>query len=176
MTGEWTSQNYYEILDVSPNTPGPKIREAYLKAKEAYCLDSPALYKTFTEAEARQILLLIDEAYRAISKRLHDEAAQAAVQVSRPALEPLPEKSIEVFDGQILQRIRESKGVSLAEISQQTKILVAYLRAIEAEDYAELPARVFVHSYVKEIAKFLSLDMNKVVKSYMSNYKRDTVG
>ncbi len=55
--------NYYEILEVSKEAPQHEIHRAYERAKGTYSSENPALYTVFSAVEARQLLLLIEEAY-----------------------------------------------------------------------------------------------------------------
>ena len=71
------------------------------------------------------------------------------------------------FTGALIAKVRLSQGVELADIAQRTKISAAHLRAIEAEAVAELPALVYVQGFVQEVAKYLRLDTQQVVRSYM---------
>ena len=57
------TQNYYEILEVATDAPDHEIRAAYLRAKDTYSPDSPALYSMFTKEEAEQLQDLIEEAF-----------------------------------------------------------------------------------------------------------------
>lgn len=55
--------NYYEILEVSPNASAREIQEAYKRAKATYGSDNPALYSMFTREEAKQLMNLVEEAF-----------------------------------------------------------------------------------------------------------------
>lgn len=76
------------------------------------------------------------------------------------------------FSGGVLMRLRESKGISLEQIAQRTKISMTHLRAIEANQYDKLPARVYVRGFVSQYAKFLSLPADRVCDSYLQIYDR----
>jgi curved DNA-binding protein CbpA len=58
-----TQFNYYEVLEVSPSAPQHEIHKAYERAKVTYSGDNPALYSVFSAHEARQLLIMIEEAY-----------------------------------------------------------------------------------------------------------------
>jgi Helix-turn-helix domain len=87
--------------------------------------------------------------------------------VSGPAIDDNME-----YSGGVLMRLRESKGVTLEAIAQRTKISLTHLRAIEANQYDKLPARVYVRGFVAQYAKFLSLNAERVCASYLSIYDR----
>lgn len=60
--------------------------------------------------------------------------------------------------GQQLRRARESRGVSLREISEQTRITMRHLEAIEADDYKHLPGGIFNRSFIKAYARYVGFD------------------
>jgi flagellar biosynthesis protein FlhG len=47
-----------------------------------------------------------------------------------------------------------------------------YLRAIEDDDFANLPAVVYTSGFVSEYAKVLKLDPQQVSRTYVRRYKR----
>ena len=61
--------SYYEILELNPTASGRDVHMAYMRAKETYSPDSPALYTMFTPEEARQLLKMIDEAFTVLSNQ-----------------------------------------------------------------------------------------------------------
>lgn len=56
-------QNYYEVLEVSPDELPLGIRRAYKKAFTLYQEDSIASYSFFSEEERKEILSCIEQAY-----------------------------------------------------------------------------------------------------------------
>lgn len=68
--------------------------------------------------------------------------------------------------------MRESLGVDLRSVSQKTKVGLNYLEAIEGDDFAGLPAPVYVRGFVTEFAKFLQLDSAHVSRTYVKRYRR----
>lgn|GEM_PF-6122343 len=69
---------------------------------------------------------------------------------------------------------RTRRGIQLEAIAKSTGILEANLRALEDNDQARLPERVFVQGYVRSYAKFLGLDENEAVARYARFLKKDT--
>ncbi len=68
--------------------------------------------------------------------------------------------------------MRESLGVDLRSVSLKTKVGLSYLEAIELDDFANLPAPVYVRGFVTEFAKFLRLDAAHVSRTYVKRYRR----
>ncbi len=55
--------NYYEILEVREDAPQHEIHKAYERARSTYAGENPALYTVFSATEARQLLMMIEEAF-----------------------------------------------------------------------------------------------------------------
>ncbi|MGB8957288.1 MAG: RodZ domain-containing protein [Tumebacillaceae bacterium] len=60
--------------------------------------------------------------------------------------------------GMELKNIRESKGLSLDQVQQDTKIRSRYLEAIEAGDLSVLPGMVYARGFIKSYAEYLGVD------------------
>jgi len=60
--------------------------------------------------------------------------------------------------GELLERRRLEKGLSLREVEEATKIRTRYLQGLEREDYTVLPDAVYVRGFLKTYADFLGLD------------------
>ncbi len=75
------------------------------------------------------------------------------------------------YSGSLLQACREHRGFSLQELSNTTRISLRFLEAVEREDFAALPsAPAFVRGYVRELARQLDLDVDRVVEGYMRRF------
>lgn len=60
--------------------------------------------------------------------------------------------------GQILERKRLEKGLSLKEVEHATKIRTRYLEGLEREDPTVLPDPIYARGFLKTYANFLGLD------------------
>lgn len=74
--------------------------------------------------------------------------------------------------GEQLRLAREGRGIPLREISDQTRISMHYLEAIESNDYKRLPGGIFNRSFVKAYAKYVGYDEKEAVEGY-ARYMRD---
>jgi cytoskeletal protein RodZ len=74
--------------------------------------------------------------------------------------------------GEQLRLAREERGIPLREISDQTRISVHYLEAIEANDYKRLPGGIFNRSFVKAYARYVGYDEKEAVEAY-TRFMRD---
>ncbi len=60
--------------------------------------------------------------------------------------------------GQILEKARKEKGLTLDEVEYATKIRKRYLAGLEREDFGALPDAVYAHGFLKTYANYLGLD------------------
>jgi cytoskeletal protein RodZ len=67
-----------------------------------------------------------------------------------------------------LAAIRQRKGISLDEISRDTKIAVRYLQAIEHADFDTLPGGIFNTSYIRQYARAIDYDECGLLACYDS--------
>jgi flagellar biosynthesis protein FlhG len=183
----------YEALGLSRSAIDEEIRRAYKRQKEIYQDDSVAIASLFLEGELRREQSRLDESYDTlldpVRRRAYDlstfpdEENRSLSEISvRPALaaeQLLLQKELEreigpdtEFSGELLRRIRESRGIELTEIAQITKIGRAHLLAIEEENEKALPATVYARGFLVELAKFLRLDPMRVQKTYLRRLAR----
>ncbi len=75
-----------------------------------------------------------------------------------------------VPDGATLQlrACRQRRGLSLEEIADRTKISIRFLRAIEAEEFEQLPGGIFATSYLRQYAAAVGADEVLLLESYHS--------
>lgn len=73
--------------------------------------------------------------------------------------------------GKTLQKARSSQNISLAQASQATRIRTEILEALEASDYSQFASEVYTKGFIKNYAKYLGLEEEKV----MALYRRETV-
>src|SRR4051812_8575778 len=68
--------------------------------------------------------------------------------------------------GEKLRLARETRGIALREISEQTRISMRYLEAIEGDDYKRLPGGIFNRSFIRAYAKFIGYDEDEAIEDY----------
>jgi cytoskeletal protein RodZ len=71
--------------------------------------------------------------------------------------------------GTILKRQRESKRMSVAEVSRVTRIPLPTLDALEADRFDDLPGEVFVRGFLKSYAQAVGLPPADVLARYTSS-------
>ena len=72
--------------------------------------------------------------------------------------------------GYSLKAARERQGIGLPEAELATKIRAKYLRALEEEDFATLPADTYARGFLRSYAEYLGLDGEIYVDEYASRF------
>ncbi|MCY4586559.1 MAG: DUF4115 domain-containing protein [Bryobacterales bacterium] len=68
--------------------------------------------------------------------------------------------------GECLRDERESRGITLQEISARTRISVRFLTAIEEEEFGILPGGIFSLGFVRQYAHHVGLDSDAVAECF----------
>lgn len=156
-----------------------RINEAYntLIAEDSRRLYDETLMDT-TSAEA-QVMGLEPEETEPVKKEEEKEPSQAqsfprlvkgAKSAKRRSKLQLGLK--EEASGDFIRRARESAGLDLRTIAEETKIGVTMLSYIEEERLERLPAPVYLKSFVSQYANCLGLDTEKVARSFTNRIRR----
>ena len=69
--------------------------------------------------------------------------------------------------GEQLRLAREARGITLRQISDQTRISIRYLEAIESDNYKQLPGGIFNRSFIKAYAKQIGFEEKEALEGYM---------
>ena len=69
--------------------------------------------------------------------------------------------------GSYLKSERELRGVTLDELFSKTKIPVRHLKALENNQFDELPEEVFITGYIRSVAKVIGAEEDEVLSTYM---------
>lgn len=70
--------------------------------------------------------------------------------------------------GNRLKEARLSKGFSLDDLQEKTKIQKRYLSAIEEGNYAVMPGTFYVRAFIKQYAEAVDLDAHELLETYKS--------
>jgi cytoskeletal protein RodZ len=76
--------------------------------------------------------------------------------------------------GQMLRDARESKGISLAEAEEATRIRRKYLQALEEADYDVLPPSVYSRGFLRSYATYLGLDPKEALAAFQDGAQTHT--
>jgi cytoskeletal protein RodZ len=71
--------------------------------------------------------------------------------------------------GQYLREQRESRRMSVEEVSRATRVPVQSVERIEADRFDELPGEVFVRGFLKSYARALGVPADEVMARYTAS-------
>lgn len=194
----FAEMTHYEVLEVPRGAVHREIERAWAVARDTYAGDSLATYSLFDASESGALLERIELAYRVLSDPAEratydatlekapepEEALPLMIEIEppprarraelRPEIkgfeDPEDESSASEFGGGRLRRARLRRGLELEQISEITKISISYLRCLEEDHYAGLPAPVYVRGFVTAYARCVGLDSQSVAASYMQRF------
>ncbi|HEX4355187.1 MAG TPA: helix-turn-helix domain-containing protein, partial [Polyangiales bacterium] len=181
------SDSHHDLLEVERGATDEEIRRAYKRCRDLYAHDSLACYGLLEPHEIETLRARLDEAFDVLldpSRRRPYELsifppgsepkrAEAEPDIESDEVHAAPDITQDtIFTGALLRQVRESIRITLRDVSQKTKIGLQFLRAIEDDDFANLPAVVYASGFVAEYAKCLKLDPQQVSRTYVRRYKR----
>jgi flagellar biosynthesis protein FlhG len=187
-----TPPTLYDMLLTHPAAGDEELRKAYKRQREIFQPGSLPLGSLMAEGALQVERARIEEAHDTlldpVKRRAYDLSTFPERQLERSPPSLSEDAALDAerallreqlaheigpntpFTGSLLRKVRESRGVELDDISRHTKINLVQLRAIEEEDFAALPALVYLRGFVQEIAKFLGLDPTQVARTYLRRY------
>jgi cytoskeletal protein RodZ len=71
------------------------------------------------------------------------------------------------ISGEFIKELRVTRGLSLDEVADATKIRKPYLKAVEDEDLTGLPARVYLRGFLTQVARVLKVDRVRLAEGYL---------
>ncbi len=97
-------------------------------------------------------------------KKVKKKVGESSIQkLSREILET------ELISGQDLKNLRQAIGIKLEDIFEVARISISILKAIENDDFQNLPSLIYLRNFLKSYAEILHLDPEKVADSYIIN-------
>jgi cytoskeleton protein RodZ len=86
----------------------------------------------------------------------------------------MPEQNLNLTFGHYLKSKREEAGLDLEYISEETRISLKMLEAIESEDHVKLPESVYVKGFIRAYAEVLGIDEEGIIKDYAETWRTYT--
>ncbi len=69
-----------------------------------------------------------------------------------------------------LKKERESKRLTIEDVSQKTNVPKRYVSALEEADFANLPAPVYIRGYLKKISQLLNLNEEETWNLFLKEH------
>ena len=77
--------------------------------------------------------------------------------------------------GEMLQRARQARGLTLEEVERDTRISRRYLQALENENFGLLPAPVYARGFLRTYARYLGLEPANLLPLFPVGYVDEPV-
>jgi cytoskeletal protein RodZ len=77
--------------------------------------------------------------------------------------------------GAKLREARETRGISLREIANTTKISIGVLEALERDDISRLPGGIFSRAFVRSYAAAVGLEPEETIREFIAHFPNDSV-
>ncbi len=77
--------------------------------------------------------------------------------------------------GKALKEAREARGITLEAVEEETKIRRKYIRAMEMEQFQVLPCPIYAKAFLKNYARFLTLNVEEILEAYNSKFNKEMV-
>lgn len=170
---------WYEILEVSSDANHEEIHQAFLRAKQTYSPESPALYSVFSREEAEELMRLIEEAYsilgNPIKRKAYDDMMREQQKIkdsshlkliSSESTDHKPtEKDAEV-DAWTEARLRPPASRSWGEADKGGGRTPFSHYKIDETFESEIAAQeVFDGSFIQKIRQYKNVNLDQVVKA-----------
>lgn len=160
-----------KTLELSEEASLEDVHRAYQRLKRLYQDEGasflvPSMDEFSPEARER-ILAELEAAHRELCRRLE------AIQPPAPTiLTPVLDEADLPLDGPSLRRVREACGASLEYLASQTHVRAAFLEALEAEHFGDLPpASVNVRGFLTAYLTELGLPVEAIAAGYMQRHR-----
>jgi flagellar biosynthesis protein FlhG len=186
-TASFMRGDHYQILGLKPAAALEQIEKAFRYLMELYGENALSTFSLVDTEAARRVRSRIKEAYEVLRhpvRRLEYDTRHGflAIAASPPASnltttrqdassnrlrhgqEVLPDP----VTGASLRAFRESRGISLVEIADNTKVAQRYLQYIEQDRHKFLPAPVYLRGFLQEYARVVGLDPRRTADSYLA--------
>lgn len=168
-------ENYYQVLRVRKDATRTDIIAAYHAAKSAFTQGAAASNLSLTSEQISGYLRRIEEAYLTLTdpkKRQDYDAVLNLANSGTDSTQPGASESLAIT-GDMLRKTRERLNLSLEEMFRITRIPMHYLKAIEEENVKNMPARVYLQGFIKNLAQVYKLNPKETARLFLDHFDKN---
>ena len=179
-------KKYFEVLEVKSDASFSEVENSYRLLKKLYSGNDIAiapLEEELKEEMRSDILDEIEDAYHHVVDFIRQGASPLSA--SSPSIEKALSSddeiqayvdSIDSFRGSDLTKVREMRGLEIRDLARTTNISRRYLEEIEAEDFRELTARIYLKGFITSYAEKLGLNGKRVAEDMIARFDELNAG
>jgi hypothetical protein len=170
-----TLENYYQVLRVRKEATSTEIVAAYHAVKGALNQGATSGGLGLSAEDISTYLRRIDEAYTTLTDPKKRQDYEEILKLTQSSLErdSLRNPDPKSVTGQTLRQTREKLNLSREEIFRTTRIPIRYLKAIEEEIIKDMPARVYLQGFVKNLAQVYKLNPQETARLFLEYFDKD---
>lgn len=76
--------------------------------------------------------------------------------------------------GDMLRKTRETKGLSLQQVEEETNMRWKYIEALEEENYDVIPGQAYVKGFLRNYSAFLGLNPEEMLEHFKAKYEKES--
>ena len=65
--------------------------------------------------------------------------------------------------GQHLRKAREERYITLEKVSAETRIRIAFIKALESDDFSSMPSAAQGRGFLRNYAEYLNINIDEVI-------------
>lgn len=77
--------------------------------------------------------------------------------------------SKDLISGNDLEELRKAIGIEISDIHVVTKVSISVLKAIENNQFEDLPSGFYLKNFLKSYSEILQIDSQKIIDGYLKN-------
>ena len=170
-----TLENYYQVLRVRKEATSTEIVAAYHAVKGALNQGANSGGLSLSAQDISAYLRRIEEAYTTLTDPKKRQDYDEILKLAHASFETTTLKTPEPksITGETLRQTREKLNLSREEIFRITRIPIRYLQAIEEEVIKDMPARVYLQGFVKNLAQVYKLNPQETARLFLEYFDKD---
>lgn len=168
-----TLENYYQVLRVRRDASSTEIVAAYHAAKGAFAQEASSGGLSLSSEDVILCLQRIEEAYVTLTDPKKRQDYDSILNLANSSAEVAPQQP-KTVTGPMLQQTREKLNLTREEMFRITRIPVRYLQAIEEESIQNMPARVYIQGFVKNLAQVYKLNPQDTARLFLEHFDQIT--
>ncbi len=175
-------QASYDCFGLKSDASINEVERSFRELRALYNGKSLAIYSLMDEAERQEKLASLQASFDLILQA-RPQTRTVGVDRLRAVKDEMPSDSgskvlvdadPKKMPGLFLKQTRMALGISLREVAERTKISSHYLQSIEDQNFADLPAPVYLRGFIKEFARLMNIpDFSTLIDSFMELYQNE---
>ena len=190
-------QTLYDLFEVEPTVSEDELRRAYKRVWACFHPDHYATYGLYSRAQLEAQLNQFQSAFELLMdpkqrREYNLKTFPDGLPSTRSAIAEVPSRLTPTFQtlvpqrearahwnsstppeqlGAALKLLREHFNLPLSVLHERSKISISMLELIEADDFQNMPAEVYLRGFIKELLLLFGINALVDLESYLRAYR-----